>query len=114
MANYLKGNEVEIIDLKSSASSSSYLNGFPVTGMSGAIGGLDFNDDPLICGGGDEPKCFTWRNSSWQISSPLNQKRYFPSTYTSPFPKESHKLMVAGGEDKLFGKFLFLYDYKFF
>jgi len=45
-----KDIEVEIIDLESSSSNCSNLKDFPKA-THGAISGLDFNDNPVICGG---------------------------------------------------------------
>jgi len=96
-----KDIEVEIIDLESSSSNCSNLKDFPKA-THGAISGLDFNDNPVICGGyGNRYKqeCFSWSDSSWQVSSPLTQKRRYASSCPSPFPEESYKLMVVGGSD---------------
>lgn len=99
-----KWTEVEIVDLESSATNCLSLEDFPKPRY-GAIGGLDFNDNPLICGGlesndikDSKQDCFSWRDSAWQVFSPLTEQRYYSAWYPSPFPKESHKLLVAGGD----------------
>jgi len=88
--------------LESSLSNCSNLKDFPESTYT-AIGGLDFNDNPVICGGYTSPnykrECFTWLDSAWQVYEPLIGKRGFASSCPSPFPKESHKLLVAGGID---------------
>ena len=86
--------EIEIIDLESSASTCSNLKDFPEETI-GPIGGLELDNNPVICGGFDSsgmPKqdCFSWKDS---------EKRGYASSCPSPFPKESHKLLVAGGND---------------
>lgn len=91
-----KYTNVELIDLESSASNCSSLKDFPQY-TAGAIGGLDFSDSPVICGGGYKQECFSWQDSAWQIFDSLIQKRYHASVCLSPFPKESHKLLVTGG-----------------
>jgi len=75
----------------------------------GTFGGLDFNDNPLICGGWYVQECFSWSGSEWQVSSPLNEKRGYASSCSSPFPKESHKMLVAGGSNQFIGLHLSQY-----
>ena len=43
-------DEIEIIDLQSKDTKCDNMAKFPVRTL-GAIGGLDYNDNPLICGG---------------------------------------------------------------
>jgi hypothetical protein len=84
--------------LESSLSNCSNLKDFPESTYA-AIGGLEFNDNPVICGGVYKQECFSWQDSTWQVYEPLIGKRGFTSFCPSPFPKESHKLLVAGGYD---------------
>ena len=93
-----KGTEVEIIDLETSLSNCSNLKDFPQSTYR-AIGGLEFNDNPVICGGVYTQECFSLQDSAWQVYEPLTEKRAYASSCPSPFPKESHKLLVAGGYD---------------
>ena len=94
---------VEIIDLESSASSCANLGDFPKSRYT-SIGGLDFNDNPMLCAGYEfldaKEDCFTWKDSSWQTFSSLVVGRGNSAWCPSPFPKESHKLIVAGGFNK--------------
>ncbi len=102
-----KRTEVEIIDLETSSSSCSDLRNFSHAAIT-AIGGLEFNNNPFICGGYfkkyyflDDPqyKCLSWSNSAWQDFSHLTEERKYASSCPSPFFKDSHKLLVAGGID---------------
>ncbi len=97
-----KRNSIEIIDLESSTSVCSNLKDFPEP-THGAIGGLAFNNNPLICGGyktdGIAEDCFSWQNSGWQVFEPLTEKKVFASSCPSPFPNETHKLLLAGGRN---------------
>ena len=94
---------VEIIDLESSASSCANLGDFPKSRYT-SIGGLDFNDNPMLCAGMEfldaKGDCFTWKDSSWQAYSSLVVGRGYSAWCPSPFPKESHRLIVAGGSNK--------------
>jgi hypothetical protein len=91
-------NEVEIIDLEWSASHCSNLEDFP--GDIGEMGGLEFSNNPLICGGYQQNKCFSWKDSAWQVFPSLTEARSLASSCPSPFHKESHKLLVAGGSNE--------------
>ena len=97
--------------MESSASNCSNLKNFPES-TSTAIGGLEFNDNPVICGGFTYPEtkkeCFSWLDSTWQVFKPLTQKRYYASSCPSPFPRASHKLLVAGGNDSSGQFFIFV------
>jgi len=79
-------------------SNCSNLKDFPASTY-GAISGLDFNDNPVICGGAYTQECLSWQDSIWQNYEPLIEKRYQASSCPSPYPKESHQLFVAGGYD---------------
>jgi hypothetical protein len=101
---------VEIIDLEQPASTCENLANFPYSRHS-SIGGLDFDDNPLICSGYeflDTPQdCLTWRDSSWQNSSSLIAGRGISAWCPTPFPNETHKIIAAGGINKK-GIFLIL------
>ena len=89
--------DIEIIDLESSASNCSNLENFTEPTFA-PFGGLEFNDNPFICGGYSND-CFHWQDSALQVFEPLNEMRSFAASCSSPFHKESHKLIVAGGTD---------------
>jgi hypothetical protein len=96
-----KNREVEIIDLESSLSYCSNLDNFPEPTIWG-IGGLEFNDNPIICGGRRSydnytRECYSWRESAWEKSFSFSLRTGQAAFCQSPFPKESHKLIVAGG-----------------
>jgi hypothetical protein len=101
---------VEIIDLEQTTSTCENLAEFPYPRET-SIGGLDFDDNPLICSGFehfDTPQeCFTWRNSSWQNSSSLIVGRGYSAWSPSPFPNETHKIITAGGMHKKSINFFF-------
>jgi hypothetical protein len=61
--------EVEIVDLESSISNCSNLKDFPESTNS-AVGGLEFNENPIICGGAYKQECFSWQDSTWQVYEP--------------------------------------------
>ena len=61
-------------------------------------------DNPVICGGSEslssdeyKQECFSWRDSTWQVFFPLTEERYYSAWCPSPFPNESHRLLVVGG-----------------
>ncbi len=91
---------VEIIDLEQSTSNCANLGDFP-NDRYVMIGSLDFDDNPMLCAGYEfldaKEDCFSWRDSSWQPTSSLVGSRGYSAWSPSPFPKESHKLIVAGG-----------------
>ena len=75
-------DDIEIIDLDSSATSCERVERFPLS-VAGAIGGLDFDENPMICGGiANETKikysadCHTFKNGSWTRTSPLSEPRF--------------------------------------
>jgi len=55
--------------LESSLSNCSNLKDFPASTY-GAISGLDFNDNPVICGGAYTQECLSWQDSIWQNYEP--------------------------------------------
>ncbi len=91
--------KIEIVDLESSTSNCSSLEDFPEP-TNGAIGGLEFDDNPVICGGAYKQECFSWRDSAWQVFHPLNSPRYNAASCLSPYAEKSHKLFVVGGSDQ--------------
>ncbi len=105
-----KNNEVEIIDLETSLSNCSSLEDFPLPTYA-AIGGLEFNNNPAICGGrrsynNYSRECFSWRDSSWEKISSLPLRTGYAAFCQSPYPMESHKLIIAGGIGADIGKHL--------
>ena len=77
------------------------LEDFPQPSATG-IGGLEFNNNPLICGGYNEKyeyqrECFSWRESVWQKLKSLPLKTAHAAFCQSPYPQETHKLIMAGG-----------------
>ena len=76
---------MEIVDLESSAAQCNNLTDLPSLGYP-AVGGLGFNDNPLIC---DHKSCFSMENSAWQASFSFNEVRNYAAMCLSPFPRES-------------------------
>jgi hypothetical protein len=64
-----------------------------------AIGGLNFNEEPFICGGIFQytiyQVCWTYRAGAWVSTSPLTSARAYSSYSESPFPDQN--LFVIGG-----------------
>jgi hypothetical protein len=78
----------EIIDLTRPGSSCKNLPLFPVSHWKecqifvyGAIGGLGFEDEPIICGGGNNNafffQCYTLEGDKWKLSQSLNTPKQF-------------------------------------
>ena len=89
---------VEVIDLESPPKTCSNLPDFPI-GVLGTVGGLDFQERPMICGGNDVPhdtnKCYSYEKVGNWVSSPsLNSARSHFSISLSPF---SSNFLVSGG-----------------
>jgi hypothetical protein len=77
------------------------LTNFPLELFS-SLGGLGFQDKPLICGGEDSKRrfsreCFSWEGNGWIYSSSLNTDRYHAAILPSPYQTENQKLLVTGG-----------------
>jgi Galactose oxidase, central domain len=70
-------------------------------GRGGAIGGLNFNEEPIICGGSAGytlyKSCWIYKSGAWTTSTPLTIERNFASYTDSPFPGQ--KLFVIGGRN---------------
>jgi hypothetical protein len=86
----------EVINLASSASTCKNPPNFPAT-VSGAIGGLGFKGNPIICGGwqnGDfSNKCYSLENNEWVSSASMKSVRATAATAQL----QNGKLFVTGG-----------------
>ncbi len=94
---------IEVIDLKSPASTCRNLPNFPVA-ISGAIGGLGFQDKPIICGGLESNnyfsnKCYSLTGNEWVPLPSLNTPRSWAAISQSPYPSKSQKFFVTGGKE---------------
>jgi hypothetical protein len=92
---------IEVIELKSDFPICKNLPNFPVA-LYGSIGGLGYQDTPLICGGRNydgyhSRGCYSLEGNEWTRWSYLNSARAWAAVSTSPFP--SRKLIVTGGFD---------------
>ncbi len=67
----------------------------------GTIGGLNFNEEPIVCGGYAGlvlyTNCWTYKSGAWTTSTPLTTARGFATYTDSPFPGQ--KLFVIGGRN---------------
>ena len=88
-------NDVEIIDLESSATTCQSFTFLPVTTHSG-IGGLGFGEEPFVCGGHSRV-CFSYRDKSWIPENNLPEVLSHSAFCPSPFMSENNKLFVTGG-----------------
>jgi hypothetical protein len=68
-------DSVEIIDLESPLTSCQPLPNYP-NKVYGAIGGLGFSEEPLICGGYPNfSYCYSYQNNGWKESSQAQSLR---------------------------------------
>jgi N-acetylneuraminic acid mutarotase len=88
----------EVINLASSASTCKNPPNFPAT-VFGAIGGLEFKGNPILCGGdqnnADSNKCYSLENNNWVSSASMNSVR----VDTAAAKLKDVKLFVTGGLD---------------
>ncbi len=100
--NWTIATSFEVIDLKSEYSVCPLLPDFPAR-MASPIGGLNYDREPVICGGLDAYHrsnfyCRRITNGVWK-SSPLflSRKRIFGSSYFSPDNFGIGRIFYAGG-----------------
>ncbi len=86
----------EVINLASSASTCQNPPNFPAK-VYGAIGGLGFKGNPIICGGWPNDvrsnKCFSLENNEWVSSASMNSVR----RYAAAAQLQDGKILVTGG-----------------
>ncbi len=86
----------EVINLESSATTCKNLPNFPAT-FYGAIGGLGFNENPIICGGNQNNtfsnRCYSLENNEWVSSGSMNSV----SAYVGAAQLQDGTLLVTGG-----------------
>ena len=96
-------NSVEIIDLLSTVTQCPNFPNFPRSTYF-ANGGLDNNDNPIVCGGQPSTNdCQSFVNGRWVSIQPLTQIRSLYATMKSPFLNDSVNLFLAGSFDPLSG-----------
>ena len=119
-------NYIEAVDLDSSSSNCQPLPNF-LTSEEGLIGGLGFQEEPIICSK-ELQECFSLKtnntntttttttnynnninnnnynnsnnsnnNSNWISSSKMNATRSFAAVLPSPYQSSRHKFLVIGG-----------------
>ncbi len=95
----------QVINLASSASTCKNPPNFPAT-VSGAIGGLGFKRNPIICGGYQKivhsNKCYSLENNGWVSSASMNSVR----EGAAAAQLKDGKLLVTGGKDGYNGFYL--------
>ncbi len=88
----------EVINLASSASTCKDPLNFPAK-VFGAIGGLGFKGNPIICGGVQNGvlsnKCYSLENNEWVSSASMKLVR----VYAAAAQLKDGKLLVTGGDD---------------
>jgi hypothetical protein len=86
----------EVIDLESSETTCKIPQNFPAT-VYGAIGGLGYKENPIICGGRQNSSisnsCYSLENSDWVSSVIMNSVRYA----SAAAQLGGGKLLVTGG-----------------
>ncbi len=86
----------EVISLESSRSTCKNPSNFPAK-VRGAIGGLVFEENPIICGGVQNGllsnKCYSLENNEWVSSVSMNSERGFAASAQV----QDGKLLVTGG-----------------
>lgn len=95
-------DSVEIIDLESPTTTCRILPDFP-TNVTGAIGGLGYEDNPIICGGSVTStsysnKCYSLNVSEWISSPDMRSAKAFAAVSVSPNQTSTSKLFVTGGQ----------------
>jgi hypothetical protein len=89
-------NSCEIINLESSATTCKNPPNFPAT-VYGAIGGLRFKENPIICGGtqngSHSNKCYSLENNEWVSYVSMNSVR----AKAAAAQLQDGKLLVTGG-----------------
>ena len=89
-------DSVEIVDLLSTSTQCQNFPDFPRSDR-GASGELDYNGNPIVCGGYSVTnKCKTFINGQWASRGPLNAARSFSSIIKSPFLNDSVSLFLTG------------------
>ncbi len=91
----------EVINLSSSASTCKNPPNFPAL-VSGAVGGLGFKGNPILCGGYQNDvrsnQCYSLENNEWVSSASMNSVR----VVAAAAQLKDGKLLVTGGFDASF------------
>jgi hypothetical protein len=86
----------EVIDLDSTATTCKNLSNFLASGY-GAIGGLGFKENPIICGGVQNGffsnRCYSLENNEWVSSVRMNSER----VHAAAAQLQDGKLFLTGG-----------------
>ena len=92
---------VEIINLDIASANCSYYPTFTGSNLVGAAGILDQQDQPLICGGGNDlfysNFCFQLDGGSWVPSFNFSEPKMYSPIIKAPFKNTSRLFIMAGG-----------------
>ncbi len=98
MPGYETTNSCEVIDLKSPTSTCKSIPNLPMK-VADAIGGLGFQENPVICGGWQnktfDKNCFSLENNNWVSTDSMNAVRGF----SAATQLQDGRLLVTGGLD---------------
>jgi hypothetical protein len=93
---------VDIVDLGSSASTCKTFPRLPGAEQ-GVVGGLGFENEPLVCTGNKAETyfndCYAYHEGNWTLSDKVNEVRGYAAVSESPYPKETHRLLLSGGSN---------------
>jgi hypothetical protein len=95
------GGPYEIVDLASTETESSDLpfSKYPAI-LTGTVGGLGFQNEPLICSGtyqGSMRSCYKYEHGIWSEYEMMVVGRAYSAITKSPFQNKSQLLFVTGG-----------------
>jgi hypothetical protein len=98
---------VEVIDLKFPSTTCRTHPDLPTTAVD-SMGGLGFQNSPLICGGviyvgyyNISNKCYSFDGTLWTQSARMNKARFLGAMSFFPSQNSSRRLMVTGGTNDL-------------
>ena len=97
----------EVLDLESATTTCQTLPSFP-NALEGSLGGLEFQNKAMICGGQDyiftaSNKCYSLEGNTWTSSSTMNTVLAYGAISPSPYPSKFQKLFVTGGPFSITG-----------
>jgi hypothetical protein len=100
----LYSNSIEVFDLNSPPKKCRTLPNFPTIDATVPIGGLGFQNKPIICGGSNgnpdsscTNKCYTFQSEVWTPSPNMNKPRCGAGFAPFPSQNQSRRLIVTGG-----------------
>jgi len=92
--------DVEIIDLETPLLNCENIAQLP-NAVEGAVGGITFNNEPLICGGFPYNKdCYVLQDNAWKGFGLMHEIRKEAAIAESPYSSKGRSLFVTGGENE--------------